>query len=47
MRQVGSRLLQLVENTTNELIKARAKSQFDQLLDYLSKLDSKVTDEVV
>ncbi|KAH8171628.1 C6 transcription factor [Sarocladium implicatum] len=46
VRQVGSRMLELVENAANDVIRARARSQFRQLLDYLSKLDSKVSDEL-
>jgi hypothetical protein len=39
-------MLEVVQNAGNEVIEARAQSQFRQLLDYLAKLDSKVTDEL-
>lgn len=39
-------MLELVENTGDEGIKTRAHSQFRRLLDYLTTLDSKVSDEL-
>ncbi|KAK0390770.1 hypothetical protein NLU13_0273 [Sarocladium strictum] len=46
IRQVGSRMLELVHNAPDEDIKMRAEAQCQQILDYLAKLDSKHSDEL-
>ncbi|KAH7174194.1 uncharacterized protein B0J16DRAFT_348273 [Fusarium flagelliforme] len=46
IRRVGTILLHLVDNAENETIERVARSQFDNLLDLLAKLDSKASDEL-
>ncbi|KAH7394602.1 hypothetical protein BKA66DRAFT_566964 [Pyrenochaeta sp. MPI-SDFR-AT-0127] len=46
IREVGSILLQLIQNTSHKGIKGRAEFIFAQLLDLLAKLDSKASDEL-
>jgi hypothetical protein len=46
IRRVGSLLLELAQNTENDIIQDRARSQFEQLLDFLAKLDSKASDDL-
>ncbi|KAK0103686.1 hypothetical protein ONS95_005696 [Cadophora gregata] len=44
LRKVGSIILEVVHNASNESIKTRAQSQLVQLLDVLAQLDSKASD---
>ncbi|KAL5330378.1 hypothetical protein ACEPPN_003905 [Leptodophora sp. 'Broadleaf-Isolate-01'] len=44
LRKVGSIILELVHNASNESIKSRAQSQLVQLLDVLAQLDSRASD---
>jgi hypothetical protein len=46
IRRVGSLLLELVQNAQNDIIQDRSRSQFEQLLDFLAKLDSKASDDL-
>jgi hypothetical protein len=46
IRRVGSLLLELAQNVQNEIIQDRARSQFEQLLDFLAKLNSKASDDL-
>ncbi|KAH8897585.1 hypothetical protein GQ53DRAFT_884219 [Thozetella sp. PMI_491] len=46
IRRVGSTLLELIHNENNETIQNVSRSQFEQLLDLLAKLDSKASDEL-
>ncbi|KPI44389.1 uncharacterized protein AB675_8591 [Cyphellophora attinorum] len=46
IRRVGSLLLELAQNVENEVIRDRARSQFEQLLDFLARLDSKASDDL-
>ncbi|PCH03905.1 Transcription factor [Penicillium occitanis (nom. inval.)] len=46
IRRVGSTLLELVHNAKNDTVQDVARSQFDQLLEFLTKLDSKASDEL-
>ncbi|KAJ3533347.1 hypothetical protein NM208_g8027 [Fusarium decemcellulare] len=45
-RRVGSALLEIIQNINNETIKMRSRSYLTQLLDTLSRLDSKASDEL-
>ena len=44
IRHVASILLELVQNVENDLLKDRVRSQLEQLLDFLARLDSKASD---
>ncbi|GFF57896.1 xylanolytic transcriptional activator xlnR [Aspergillus udagawae] len=46
VRRVGSILLELVHHAENETIEKIVRPQFEQLLDFLAKLDSKASDEL-
>ncbi|KAJ5377261.1 uncharacterized protein N7496_004670 [Penicillium cataractarum] len=46
IRRVGSTLLELVHNANNETVQKMARFQFDQLLDFLTRLDSKASNEL-
>ena len=46
IRRVGSLLLELAQNVENDIMQDRARSQFEQLLDFLAKLDSKASDDL-
>jgi hypothetical protein len=46
IRHVGSLLLELVQTAQNDIIQDRSRSQFEQLLDFLAKLDSKASDDL-
>lgn len=46
IRRVGSLLLELAQNVENDIIQDRARLQFEQLLDFLAKLDSKASDDL-
>ncbi|KAH8589571.1 hypothetical protein B0O99DRAFT_581287 [Bisporella sp. PMI_857] len=46
LRKVGTILLELAHNASNERIKTRAQSQLVQLLDVLVQLDSRASDEL-
>ncbi|KAJ3467722.1 hypothetical protein MRS44_005286 [Fusarium solani] len=45
-RRVGSALLEVIQNVDNETIRTRSRSYLTQLLDTLSRLDSKASDEL-
>jgi hypothetical protein len=44
IRRVGTILLELIQKTENEIIKRQGNALFEQLLDMLTKLDSKASD---
>ncbi|KAL4876473.1 hypothetical protein BJY04DRAFT_223105 [Aspergillus karnatakaensis] len=46
IRRVAASLLELIQTMDHSGIKARASSQFERILDYLSELDSKASDEL-
>ncbi|KAK3935846.1 hypothetical protein QBC46DRAFT_396517, partial [Diplogelasinospora grovesii] len=46
IRRVGTILLEMIQNVDNEAIKERARSYFARLLDTLTRLDSKVSEEL-
>lgn len=43
LRYTAGILLELVQNVANETLKDRVKSQFEQILDFLARLDPKTT----
>ncbi|KAM0421033.1 hypothetical protein ACHAPT_011104 [Fusarium lateritium] len=45
-RRVGGALLEVIQNVDNETIRTRSRSYLTQLLDTLSRLDSKASDEL-
>ncbi|KAI8682483.1 Zn(2)-C6 fungal-type domain-containing protein [Fusarium sp. Ph1] len=45
-RRVGSALLEVIQNVDNETIRTRSRSYLTQLLDTLSRLDSKASDKL-
>lgn len=46
IRRMGATLLNIVQETDNTSLKERAKSLFLTLLDVLSRLDSRVSEEL-
>lgn len=46
IRRMGATLLKIVQETDNSSLKERAKSLFLTLLDVLSRLDSRVSEEL-
>jgi hypothetical protein len=46
IRRMGATLLKIVQETDNLSLKERAKSLFLTLLDVLSRLDSRVSEEL-
>lgn len=45
VRKVGTGLLEIIQNATDEDLKTRAQAQLRQLLETLARLDSRASDE--